>query len=80
MPKLEKLNALVGKYVNLDYRLPNGKIVKFLDDNTTYLGNQLESEIMDGLCFGILANVDFLLICTYEENGKNPELVLYKKR
>ena len=35
MPKLEKLNALVGKYVNLDYRLPNGKIVKFLDDNTT---------------------------------------------
>ena len=24
MPKLEKLNALVGKYVNLEYRLPNG--------------------------------------------------------
>lgn len=25
MPKLERLNALVGKYVNLEYPLPNGK-------------------------------------------------------
>ena len=30
LPKVEKLNALVGKYVNLEYRLPNGKMVKFL--------------------------------------------------
>ena len=80
MPKLEKLNALVGKYVNLEYPLPNGKKVKFLDDKTTYLGNQLESEIVDGLCFGILANMDFIMICTYESDGKNPELLVYKKR
>ena len=60
MPKLEKLNALVGKYVNLEYPLPNGKLVKFLDDKTTYLGNQLESEIVDGLCFGILANMNLV--------------------
>lgn len=44
LPKVEKLNALVGKYVNLEYRLPNGTMVKFLDDEKTYLGNQLESE------------------------------------
>ena len=44
MPKLAKLNALVGKYVNLEYRLPNGNTVKFLDDNATYLGNQLQCE------------------------------------
>ena len=31
-------------------------------------------------CFGVLANMDFILICTYEAEGKNPELVLYKKR
>ena len=74
MPKLTKLNALVGKFVNLGYRLPNGNTVKFLDDNATYLGNQLECE------FGIVANTDFILISTYEENLKNPELVLYKKR
>ena len=30
MPKLTKLNALVGKFVNLGYRLPNGNTVKFL--------------------------------------------------
>ncbi len=80
MPKLEKLSALVGGYVNLEYRLPNGKIVKFLDDNATYLGNQLECEFGGERCFGIVANMDFILICTYEANGENPELVIYKKR
>ena len=80
MPKLESLNALVGKYVNLEYRLPNGAKVRFLDDQTTYLGNQLESEIIPGLCFGVIANMDFIMICTYEQDGANPELILYKKR
>ena len=80
MPKLEKLNALVGKYVNLEYRLPNGMNVKFLDDNTTYLGNQLEPEFDGERCFGVLANMEFILICTYGEEGAEPELVLYKKR
>ena len=80
MPKLEKLNALVGKFVNLEYRLPGGMKVKFLDDDVTYLGNQLPSEIVDGLCFGVLANMDFILVCTYEKNGENPELLVYKKR
>lgn len=80
MPKLEKLNALVGSYVNLGYTLPSGAKVKFLNDNTTYLGNQLESELVEGLCFGVLANMDFILVCTYEAEGKNPELILYKKR
>ncbi len=80
MPKVEKLNALVGKYVNLEYRLPNGMNVKFLDDNTTYLGNQLEPEFDGERCFGVLANMEFILICTYGEDGADPELVLYKKR
>ena len=80
LPKVEKLNALVGKYVNLEYTLPNGKKVKFLDDQKTYLGNQLKPEFGGERCFGILANMDFILVCTYEENGENPELLLYKKR
>ena len=70
----------MGKFVNLEYPLPSGVNVKFLDDQTTYLGNQLESEIVDGLCFGILANMEFIMISTYEAEGKNPELILYKKR
>ena len=80
MPELESLNALVGRYVNLEYRLPNGAKVRFLDDQTTYLGNQLESEIVEGLCYGVIANMDFIMICTYEQDGANPELILYKKR
>jgi hypothetical protein len=63
----------------MEYTLPNGQRVKFLDDDATYLGYQLESEF-GGRCFGIAAGMDFLLVCTYEENGENPELVIYKKR
>ena len=80
MPKVEKLNALVGSFVNLEYRLPSGQKVKFLDDGATYLGNQLESEFGGDRCFGVLANMDFILIATYEAGGENPELLLYKKR
>ncbi len=80
MPKVEKLNALVGGYINLEYRLPNGKCEKFLDDGATYLGTQLECEFGGNRCFGVAANMDFILISTYEENGENPELVIYKKR
>ena len=80
MPKVEKLSALVGSYVNLEYRLPSGMNVKFLNDATTYLGTQLEPEFGGDRCFGVLANMDFILICTYGCDGADPELVLYKKR
>ena len=45
MPKLESLSALVGAYVNLEYHLPSGMKAKFLDDNVTYLGNQLDDTL-----------------------------------
>ncbi|MBR0086073.1 MAG: helix-turn-helix domain-containing protein [Lachnospiraceae bacterium] len=80
MPKVDRLNALIGSYVNLEYRLPGGAKVKFLDDGTTYLGNQLECELGGDRCFGVLANMDFILVCTYGGGGSDPELVLYKKR
>ena len=80
LPKVEDLNVLPGSFINLEYRLPNGDTAKFLDDQATYLGNQLECAFGGDRCFGIAANMDFLLVCTYEENGANPELVVYKKR
>ncbi len=80
MPEVEKLNALVGSFVNLAYPLPGGMSAKFLNDETTYLGTQLEPEFGGERCFGVLANMDFILVSTYEAEGKNPELVLYKKR
>jgi len=80
MPRVESLNALVGGYINLEYKLPNGKSVKFLDDAATYLGTQLESDSEKDKCFGIAANAHFILVSTYEENGENPQLVIYKNR
>ena len=80
LPKVEKLNALVGRYVNLEYPLPGGQKAKFLDDRTTYLGNQLEDERGGERCFGVLAGTDFILICTYGAEGADPELILYRRR
>ena len=77
LPEIDDLNVLPGEFVNIEYTLPNGEKVKFLDDNKTYLGSQLEGETK---CCGIVAGMDFLLICSYEENGENPELLIYKKR
>lgn len=80
LPRVESLNVLSGSFVNLEYTLPNGTVIKFLDDSATYLGNQLPCEFGGDRCFGIAANTSFLLVCTYEADGKNPELVVYKKR
>ncbi len=75
-----QIEGLPKVELNLAYPLPSGVSVKFLNDGTTYLGTQLESQFGGERCFGVLANMDFILICTYEAEGKNPELVLYKKR
>lgn len=80
LPTVETLYALDGKTVNLAYPLPNGKTVQFLDDRKAYLGNQLACTFGGERCFGVVAGMDFLLVCTYEKDGVNPELVLYKKR
>ena len=83
MPKIEDLNPLNGSFVNLSYPMPNGKYVKLLDDSEIYLGNQVECEFNDDSiirCFGILANMEFILISEYGPNGDNPEIIIYKKR
>lgn len=79
MPKVAELSALIGAYVNLEYTMPNGHKIKYLDDGATYLGYQLEGAA-GGRCFGLVGNADFLLVCTYGENGEDPELLVYKKR
>ena len=45
-----------------------------------YLGNQVECQDKEGRCYGMIACVDFLLVCEYGENGTDPEIVLYKRR
>lgn len=80
LPKVENLNVLSGSFINLEYKFPNGEKVKLLDDKASYLGSQLEPENKNDRCIGIAANMDFILICSYEENGNNPEIIVYKKR
>ena len=83
MPKIKELYPLNGSFVNLEYPLPNNSKIKLLNDNETYLGTQVECIFNDKeikKCFGLLANMNFLLVSEYEENGINPELIIYKKR
>ena len=83
MSRIKELTPLNGTFVNLAYSLPNGQKVQFLDDNEIYLGTQVESEFNDETqirCFGILANLNFILVSEYGPNGDNPELIIYKKR
>ena len=80
MPRVVALNGLAGRSVNLAYPLPSGVSARFLDDQATYLGCQLESEFGGDRHFGVLAGMDFILVSAYEGDGVEPELVLYKKR
>ena len=82
MPNIKELYPLHGSFVNLEYPLPNGKKVKFLDDSLAYLGNQVECEFDEEnkKYFGILADMNFLLVCKYGENGSDPEIIVYSKR
>lgn len=78
MPEVTDLNALPGAYINLAYPLPNGQMMKLLEDEKIYLGNQLEKAGSDR-CYGLAADESFLLVCEYGPNGSDPELILYKK-
>lgn len=81
METVTELYALVGSFVNLDYPVAGGT-VKFLRDDEVYLGAQVKdlSDESGKSCFGVIAREDFILVCTYGENGANPELILFKRR
>ena len=83
MPTVDDLYPLLGSFVNLEYPMPNGEKVKLLQDDETYLGCQVECDFNDDeikRCYGIVCNMNFILICEYGEGGSNPELIVYKKR
>lgn len=79
LPLAEKLYELAGRFVNLEYRLPNGKSVQLLDDKNIYLGCQIEFADL-GVCCGVVADADFILISSYSVDGSDPEILIYKKR
>lgn len=79
LPLADNLYELAGSFVNLAYRLPSGETVKMLDDSKIYLGCQIECAEL-GVCYGVVADMDFILVCSYTADGSNPELLIYKKR
>lgn len=81
MEKVTELYPLVGSFVNLEYPIPGGT-VKFLKDDEVYLGAQVKNLFDESgkSCFGVIARENFILICTYGEDGANPEIVTYKRR
>ena len=83
MPEITELYALNGVFVNFPYPVPSGYEIKLLDDKEIYLGAQVENEFSDGKekrCFGLVAGMTFLLVCEYGENGKDAEIVIFKRR
>ena len=62
MPEVTDLTALCGVYVNHEYTLPNGEKIKYLDDNSSYLGCQIKSELSDNRVFGLVSNGEFILV------------------
>ena len=81
MEMVTELYPLVGSFVNLDYPIPSGT-VKFLKDDEVYLGAQVKNLFDESAktCFGVIAQENFILVCSYSVNGTEPELVLYKRR
>ena len=79
IPKAEALYELPGAFINLEYRLPSGRKVQFLDDTKVYLGCQIEFANI-GTCYGVVADTAFILVCSYSVNGSEPELIVYQKR
>ena len=79
IPSAEALYELPGSFVNLSYPLPNGETAKFLDDRNIYLGAQIEAAGSE-VCFGVVADMGFILVCSYGDGGSSPELLVYRKR
>ena len=67
-----------GDFVNLEFPLPCGQIVKLWDDEKTYYINQLEKKGTPR-CYGLTADENYLLVCEYGEDGTDPEIVLFKR-
>ena len=79
IPEAKALYELPGSCVNLAYPLPGGGEAHFLDSTKIYLGAQITMEAPASYC-GVVADTTFILLSSYGENGKDPELLLYKKR
>lgn len=81
IPEFEKfklLNLIDGSYLNLECKLPNGKVSKILDDDKKYYANQIDIEGTDK-CYGVAADENFVAVYRYGCDGVDAELIIWKK-
>lgn len=78
MAEVTDLNALKGSFINLEYSLPNGQIIKLWDDNKIYLGNQLDKKGSERY-YGIAADEKYLMVSEYGLYGSDAEIVIFKR-
>lgn len=78
MEAITDLHALKGSFVNLEYTLPSGQIVKLLDDNRIYLGNQVHKS-GSNRCYGLVADETYLLVAEYGDYGADAEIVVLRR-
>lgn len=78
MEEVTELNALKGSFINIEYTLPNGQMLKFWDDNRIYLGNQLCKKDSDR-CYGIIADEKYLMVSEYNGFGSDAEIIAFKR-
>lgn len=78
MAEVTDLNALKGSFINLEYSLPNGQVIKLWDDNKIYLGNQLDKKGSER-CYGIAADEKYLMVSEYGLYGSDAEIVIFKR-
>lgn len=78
MEEVTELNALKGSFINIEYALPNGQIVRFWDDNRIYLGNQLRKQDSER-CYGLIADENYLMVSEYSGYGDEAEIVIFKR-
>ena len=79
MPRIDNLFVLQGSFINMEYQL-NGNSVKVLDDKANYWGNQVEKEGVEGRCFGIACDENYIFVSEYGKDGADAEIVFLKKR
>lgn len=75
---LESLSELPGHFINLEYTLPNGRTVRFLEDDKTYLGSQVHKENSDR-CYGLISDGSFLFVCEYGSGGSGAQVICFQR-
>ncbi len=77
MEEVTRLNAINGFYINLEYTLPSGQVVKMWDDKKIYLGNQIRKK-GSTRCYGLAADEKHLMVSEYGDAGSDAKVVVFK--